>query len=332
MNSFKLSIIIPSFNSAKFIERCLHSIDCQLFTETGGVECLIISDCSTDNSLEIIERYVNNYNGGVSYKIINNEINKGVAYSRNRGVDLATGEYILFVDADDELAKGWWDIFNHYINLYPEADLYIGSFMELGGPICTTNEYPKEEWQLPDDIDEFISKYSVTPWNKIIRRNFILKYNLYFKTGILSEDIHWSFRFITHIKKLITIPQVTYKYYTFQSGCATNHIRSDRERDLSNQLKLYNSLCQSIIDRKDDKIVEAVLKNRFHHFKNAIIEYSILGKNIKSEYIECYNMWAKYVDPAFSLKKFIIDLLINHPNNFLTRKILSQSIKYHSSK
>ena len=92
---YKISIIIPIYNTEKYLRRCLDSVCNQTF---GDIEIICINDCSTDGSLNILNEYAQKDN---RIKIINFIENKGVAIARNTGIDEAQGEYISFVDADD---------------------------------------------------------------------------------------------------------------------------------------------------------------------------------------------------------------------------------------
>ena len=95
----KLSIIIPVYNGEKFIDRCMHSILCQ---DNGHVQILLVDDGSRDKSAEICDRYAADY---PSVSCIHKP-NGGVSSARNAGLERATGDYVWFVDIDDEIADG----------------------------------------------------------------------------------------------------------------------------------------------------------------------------------------------------------------------------------
>ena len=95
MTDPKISIIVPVFNSADYLRRCLNSLINQSLKE---IEILIVDDCSTDNSIEIIEEYLRKSNQII---FIKNETNVLPGVIRNNGVQMAKGKYIMFVDSDD---------------------------------------------------------------------------------------------------------------------------------------------------------------------------------------------------------------------------------------
>lgn len=95
MNQLLLvSIIIPNYNYASYLEECINSVIGQTYK---NIEIIIIDDCSNDNSIEIIENLQQKFD----IKLIRNTENSGVSFSRNKGIEAATGEYICFLDPDD---------------------------------------------------------------------------------------------------------------------------------------------------------------------------------------------------------------------------------------
>ena len=91
-----VSIIIPTYNTEKYIEKCIQSVLEQTYTD---YEIIIVDDCSTDNSMDVVARFKD-----PRIKVIKNEINRGPSYSRNRGIQLSKGDFIALLDSDD-----WWD-------------------------------------------------------------------------------------------------------------------------------------------------------------------------------------------------------------------------------
>ena len=112
----EISIIIPIYNGEKFIKKCLDSI---LANYNKNYEVIIINDGSTDGTREILNNYKEE-----NIKIINNN-NNGVSFSRNLGIKLATGKYIMFVDIDDYLSSNWYEIIKEEIQ---KSDIEVGIF------------------------------------------------------------------------------------------------------------------------------------------------------------------------------------------------------------
>ena len=117
----KLSIIIPVFNAEKYIEKCLKSIITNVAETEIEVELIIVNDGSTDGTSELLQRieYKN-------MKIFHNQ-NHGVSYSRNFGIEQATGDYIMFVDSDDILKSEWIKIILSSLTQHEEDVIYYSN-------------------------------------------------------------------------------------------------------------------------------------------------------------------------------------------------------------
>ena len=114
----KLSIIIPAYNASKYIEKCIDSVLNQGIP-SDCYEIIIVNDGSTDNTVELAQRYISKFQ---NIKLFTQE-NHGQSAARNKGIDVATGEYIAFVDADDlVLPYSYGKIINTLIR-YPAMDI-----------------------------------------------------------------------------------------------------------------------------------------------------------------------------------------------------------------
>lgn len=103
------TVIITLFNKEKFILKTIKSVINQTIIPK---EVIIVDDCSQDNGLTLVKNFICQYNGMIKMKIIENIVNRGVSYSRNSGLEYATGNYIVFLDADDELHKQYLEKIN----------------------------------------------------------------------------------------------------------------------------------------------------------------------------------------------------------------------------
>ena len=97
----KVTIIIPIYNVAPFVADCIHSVMCQTWQEP--LECILVDDCGTDDSMAVVERTLQDYQGPVDFRIVRHEHNRGLSAARNTGLDNATGDYVYFLDSDDEV-------------------------------------------------------------------------------------------------------------------------------------------------------------------------------------------------------------------------------------
>lgn len=90
----KISIIVPVYNVEQYIKECFDSIAAQ--TYNGEIECIFVDDCGQDKSVDILEKMIVGYQGGISFSIIHHEHNKGLSGARNTGIRHATGDYLYF--------------------------------------------------------------------------------------------------------------------------------------------------------------------------------------------------------------------------------------------
>ena len=119
-----LSVIVPIYNSAKYVERCLKSLVLQTYKE---LEIILVDDGSTDESISICERIIKNYTTNVNVRIIKND-HKGVVNARNTGIDEAKGSKIAFVDSDDYVDI---DYFEKLIQQMGDADLLCSGYFDF---------------------------------------------------------------------------------------------------------------------------------------------------------------------------------------------------------
>ena len=110
----KTSIIITSYNYGQYIERCIRSCLDQKLVDPAYNEVIVVDDCSTDNTLEIIEKYKSYDN----FKVIVNEENSGVAVAANNGIRNSLGQFVVRVDADDYISEH----FVFFLQSYLEAN------------------------------------------------------------------------------------------------------------------------------------------------------------------------------------------------------------------
>ena len=113
-----ITVVVPVYNAEKTIGKCVDSLLSQSYK---NVEVILVNDCSNDRSLDICNEYANKH-GNV--RVLSNEKNLGVSYTRNRGIDATNGKYICFVDSDDYVDNDYLEIL---YNIYQEYNLF---------PIC----------------------------------------------------------------------------------------------------------------------------------------------------------------------------------------------------
>ena len=221
-----ITIVIPVYNVERYIQRCLESIISQESTDYS-IECVIVDDCTPDNSMSIVHNVIDNYKGNIAFSTIRHEQNKGLSEARNTGIRHASGEYILFLDSDDYLMPDSIAYMLNAKNIYPSADIIMGNVYEHKykknqynhqEPVLISGGYEARQWLLTHE-------FAVSSWNRLFKRDFLINNNFYFEPGILHEDIPWSYIVYTKIQNVLLLPKVTYSYwYNQNSITSTTHV------------------------------------------------------------------------------------------------------------
>lgn len=207
----KISVIVPVYNSEKKLDKCLLSIVNQTYK---NIEIIVINDGSKDNSLKIINKYKKLYPDKI--KVYSWE-NHGIGMSRNKGICLATGDYIGFVDSDDYIEL---NMYEELINLVKinKADVGICNlrkYNDLDSIKDFSYSYSKNIFSLPKD-HEMINIIEFGPCNKLFKKE--LFNNLKFSIKYKFEDLIPVFIAILNAKKVVISNKALYNYYINDSG------------------------------------------------------------------------------------------------------------------
>ena len=229
----RISIIIPVYNVEPYVEKCILSV---LRQNYSNLEVVIVDDKTPDESMKKIEGVLKEHsNTHIDFKIIHHEINKGLSEARNSGIREATGEYVTFLDPDDQLTD------NCISTLATEAingdyDLIIGQRIikeTWSGRILNKKEYPKESITF-DSLEQIIEAGMPSEaWNKFIRREFILSHSLWFQPNVLYEDNIWMAQVWSYIPKTRYIPFCTYYYLLREGSIMTTYSLKHLSSDIS---------------------------------------------------------------------------------------------------
>lgn len=204
----KVSIILPVYNSEKYIQKCLESIISQSYK---NIEILIVDDGSTDNTNALISEYVNKDNRIVYIR----KENEGVSIARNVALLKSSGKYICFVDSDDFLEKKAIEILVSYMSNC-NVDLVIGSYNILRRKcIYSTNIFNNYIYSREEIISEINKKNFLlaTPWAKLYKSEIIKKNNLFFDANLsYGEDTCFNFDYVKFCSLVKVIDKIVYNY------------------------------------------------------------------------------------------------------------------------
>ena len=262
----KVSIVIPVYNVARYILRCLESVVLQ---EKGSfkIECVLVDDCSPDDSMEIAKRFVDEYNGSVVFSFLRHDINKGQSAARNTGIRNATGDYLFFLDSDDRLEENALSMMIDATNQYPDVDYVDGYYLFMkDGNIYPSREkfyFFSENKKILDLL--YKRKLSGLACNKLLRKKLIVDHSLYFVEGIIFEDIQWTNRLIRHVSSAVIIPNITYIYeYNPSSTSNTSVVNA------SKSINSFSSVIESFLDSGDDAVYVSHKMFVFHYIIMAL--------------------------------------------------------------
>lgn len=224
----KISVIIPVYNVEKYIRRCLLSVKDQK-CEDFNIECLIVDDCSPDGSMTIVRDLIEkNDDKSITFTIISHEKNKGLSEARNSGIKASTGDYLYFIDSDDDILENTFARYYSYLHEYPFVDVIMGNSLEMECNLLTNSSVTNVS--LISDKQTIIynllcRKIDRHAWNKLIRRSFIVDNNLFFDTGLLYEDVTWTYRLFTTVSSVLIVPELTYMYEYNPSSIVHTHAK-----------------------------------------------------------------------------------------------------------
>lgn len=240
----KVSVIVPVYNGEKYIDKCLDSLINQTISD---IEIIVIDDGSTDNTYNKLLKYKNKI-------IIKKQKNKGVAAARNKGLDIASGEYIAFVDSDDFIDN------NMYLKLYNYAktnnyDIVECDFKYVDDyKVWEGNKDTVVDIKTNEEKKEYLIKLFPVIWNKIYKKSVIDEFR--FKNGVWAEDAEFLYRIVPSLKTIGKLNDELYYYY---------------QRPIS-ESRLFDERVYDYIDNFNG-IVEYYKKNKLYDKYRNELEY-----------------------------------------------------------
>lgn len=245
-----ISIIIPVYNVAPYIRRCLESVMSQDAVE-ADVECILVDDCGQDNSMEIAREMMAEYQGSVHFHVVAHNNNLGLSVARNTGLEHATGDYVLFVDSDDYLLPDSLCYLLDGQRRYPDVDMIVGNVKDWNGNLVL---HLDEDACLLNDPDVFFGKMLhhqiyLHAWNKLIRRSVLVEHNIRFIKGILFEDQSWSYMLFSHLSSVLLMSKETY-FYTCNPASIINSVYTQKKVDMV--IHSYTVSSNFLLDHRPD--------------------------------------------------------------------------------
>ena len=299
----RLSIIIPAYNVEKYINYCLTSLYHQDINEKD-YEVLIINDGSTDNTLVIANEFAKKHNNILVFS----QSNSGVGAARNKGLTMAKGQYVYFIDPDDYLAK---NVLGYILKILQEQHLDILAFNTKATDLYSLTESNANTTKI-DDIKictgiEYIekNKYKNEIWWYVINRKFLIKSGTYFIEGRWMEDAIFTASLFLKAQYVAHIQLDVYRHVRVPNSAMTNTESSHYKKviyDNANAATVYYNLMNSIKPNQEFKKAIMRLKVRQESFV-----FFLIARSLKSSLT--YNQLSKILDEmklvnAYPLKNF----------------------------
>jgi len=285
----KVSVIVPVYNTEKYIEKCLNSLVNQTLED---MEIIVVNDGSTDNSENIVNKFIKKYSYKIKYY---KKENGGLSDARNFGLNYVSGEYIGFVDSDDYIELSMYEkMYN--LAKKEKADIVECDF---------TWVYP-DKTKIDTGIDykikeEFFTNSRVMACNKIIKKELIK--DIKFPKGLRYEDVEFFYKLIPNVNKISVLKEPL--YYYIQRESSISNLQNERTAEiftiLNNILEFYKE------------------KNIYDKYKEEL-EYMYIRFLLGSSFLRMVKIKDKKIRKELLQKT--IDLLYEKFPNWKSNKIL----------
>ena len=243
----KVSIIIPVYNVEPYIADCLQSVISQSYQ--GEIECLVVDDGSSDHSMAVAEKIVADYDGSIEFKTIRHLENRGLSAARNTGIAAATGDYLYFLDSDDEIAADcvkmlaaplqdeYYDIVVGDLDIKGNKPSFDGLMLQLNDMTVLRGK---------EIIDTYRDQWNMIAVNKLYRVDFLKNNHLWFENHLIHEDELWGFQVACHASSLCAVKKKTYIYKMRQGSIMDV---SKNEKRAESYIYIVKEMCRLVNEK-----------------------------------------------------------------------------------
>lgn len=311
-NNPLVSVIVPVYNVEQYLDECLNSIRQQTYE---NLEIIVVEDCSTDKSLEVLSKHLNDQR----IKLIRHEKNSGLSAARNTGIDTAKGDYIMFVDSDDLVHLSLIELCVKYA-IVNNADLITYDFKAFEDGIKLSSQLDlssMDNLKVLEQSEDYFNQQHFA-WLKFIRTSLVKSKSLYFPIGLYYEDwpFHWELGLVANKKFHIPAELLLYRQ-------RKTSITGSSGKKLLDLFKVH-SLVLNLLEQY--KAVS--LKEKFAN-KVKMSQWSVLTRIDKNLLVQALND-AKRIDKILKNKNYkyelntrilIINFIVSSPS-ILALKLL----------
>ena len=258
-----VSIIIPVYNVEPYIETCLKSVIRQ--TYRGTMECVVVDDCGTDDSIAIVEQILASYVGDIRFTIVHHERNRELSAARNTGTAAATGEYVYYLDGDDEITEDCIEKMMAEAASDPAVEIVQGRYRrsDLKKPIPDVRDLQIAHATGNEEVRRIFydkRQFVVSAWNKLIKRSFILQYGFQFKEGLLWEDGLWLFFILKYVTNVSFISDVTYLYRMRPGSIVSS---TDKKTFAKHKAVFFYEILKNLTPGDEKSELKLIMKDKF---------------------------------------------------------------------
>ncbi len=266
----KVSVIVPFHNVEKYISKCLTSL---IYQSLEDIEIICINDASTDNSKNIVQQYLENDKRII---LLNVDNVSGQSYARNLGMEIASGEYIGFVDSDDWVELDMFEkMYNKAKSVDSDITMCQAQLYDDKEQTFYTNDYYSlksiekygDKVFTPEETKDEILNINVVLWNKIYKREFLQNTLVKFQNGYIYEDLPFFFEIYLKAQRINILWEAPY-YYRQNRQFSTMQNSDKKVYDRIPMVeRTYNVLKQApFFEEKKTEIISWIIDDIFHRY------------------------------------------------------------------
>lgn len=277
---YKVSILVPIYGVEKYIERCAIS----LFEQTYEcIEYIFVNDCTKDKSVEVLQKVLERYhNRKCQVNIINHEVNKGLAGSRNTAVEAATGDFLFHVDSDDWVER---KMVEACVKKQIETNADIVSFDWETHWAKKTTFTQRVDFASPTEMAKGALTHDFNIWARMIRRSLYINNNIRCALGCgMGEDYAVTSRLAFYAKKTTVLHEYLQHYDCTNSNSYTFNVNEERFKQLMGSYEILQKFYQDKGSEYRDypNIIRVQALSYILRYTNNKVEFKTASKELRS--------------------------------------------------
>lgn len=310
-----ISVIVPVYNVAEYVGRCVRSLLEQTFLD---LEYIFVDDCSTDDSVAEIEKVLDTFpHRRPNVRIIRMEANCGVSAARNRGLEEAQGELVGFCDSDDWIDP---DMYESLYNAFREynADVVLSDFYLEKQEGTRYYHAARNQGNRVRFLKEYLRSQWTPVYNMLVDKKLLTSNNLLFPVGIsLCEDLNFTARVLYYSENPVNVDRAFYHYDMSRDTSAIHDVCDKKSQD---QLKSFLDLISFFREKGIEKDIRREMSWRVLVNKRHLI-YDI---SRHKEFISIYPESAGYIFscPWLKIKMELLMWALTHHLRFITKTVI----------